>query len=188
MAKRTKIELGTPTEDLPEWSVSLNFSEVDYSEDENVTNTAATPTQTVQPSTNTVASSGSALDSGFAAEFVLDGAISSQEQKASEEFDDDFDMFGNSNTTLVGGDYGTRIPPIPQKQTSNVGGGTETDAILGGGTSDFGANENTDAILGGGTSDFGANENMDAVLGGILVLVPLRIQILYLANQLLLHL
>ncbi len=163
MAKRTKIELGTPTEDLPEWSVALDFVEEEKEEEvPAVTSQEQTATTTVR---STVAGGGSsALNSGFAAEFVLDGAISTPKQTTSGEFNDDFDMFGNSNE-IIGGDFGSRIP-TSNGVAANITITDNSDAILGDGISNIGANENTDGLLGGTPSSVGANENTNVLLGG----------------------
>ena len=86
MARHTTIDLGLPTEDLPEWSVSLDYSEkVEEQKTESSSGTSnpalGAELQNANAvntgSENSASHTGSALDSGFRAEFVLDGDITS---------------------------------------------------------------------------------------------------------------
>lgn len=168
MARHTTIDLGLPTEDLPEWSVSLDFSEkVEEEKKEKVSVAANAAGADFQNSslinTNpavTNSGSSSALDSGFSAEFVLDGDITSPSQSQDAGLGNNISSVEESQGLLGG--------------FANSVQGSETDTLLdggiGGGSYDGGLNDSISTLGTGSTGNTQEESNM--ILGGSVTTSP----------------
>ena len=106
MSKRNKISLGTPTEELPEWTLSLDFTESqqdtikeEKNQPESVTSTESTFSE---PSSQPVQPAGSGLSSG------LGGGLNT-------EF-----VIGNDTTTSESNSFSQPLPPQNNFATENV--------------------------------------------------------------------
>ena len=106
MSKRNKISLGTPTEELPEWTLSLDFTESqqdtikeEKKQPENVTSTESTFSE---PSSQPVQPAGSDFSSG------LGGGLNT-------EF-----VIGNDSTTSENNSFSQPLPPQNNFAAENV--------------------------------------------------------------------
>ncbi|MCM1244204.1 MAG: hypothetical protein NC293_01005 [Roseburia sp.] len=133
------IDLGLPTEDKPEWTISLDF--VEKENEREVEETISPKPESIpapamgapEPSFSNQGSSASALDSGF----ILDGAISSPASQPAEGTGGLSGALDASNTTI-------QAPQQTQEDSiTTLGGGLDgnissdlsvaSDTVLGGG-------------------------------------------------------
>lgn len=143
------IDLGLPTEDKPEWTISLDFvekekeREIEKTISQNTESVPAPETGVPEPSFSSQASS-SALDS----EFLLDGDISPA---------------GSQDAGGTGGLSGALDGNISSAGDAVLGGGAEmlnTGGISG--ALDGGISSASDAVLGGG--DMGISDESDTMI------------------------
>lgn len=127
MAKNRNIDLGIPTEDLPEWTIDLDFVEKEKEEKEKEKIT--TVNETVSASVN----SGSALASEFNSEFVLDGSITSPLNENVGGLESEFNSFNNTANISAGGagDSILESPATPSIDESISSLGTDTVPVSG---------------------------------------------------------
>ena len=106
MSKRNKISLGTPTEELPEWTLSLDFTESQQDtikeEKKHPESVVSTESTFSEPSSQPVQPAGSGLSSG------LGGGLNT-------EF-----VIGNDTTTSESNYFSQPLPPQNNFATENV--------------------------------------------------------------------
>ena len=129
MAKNRNIDLGIPTEDLPEWTIDLSFVEKEKEEKEKEKITTANETVSAPEK------SGSGIDSVFNSEFVLDGNITSPSNKNVGGLESEFNSFNDTVNTSVSAEsdsvLGGSVTQSADDSISTLGNFAESDTVLG---------------------------------------------------------